>query len=189
MTTFRLHPSRTAVLMVELQEEYFLPGGANELPSGPAALVRAAELLMRARESGARIVHVRRVAHHPLAEGFRAGTAAADIRPEVAPRDGEEVVDKRMLSAFAGTGLDSALRGRAIDAVVIAGFMTHTCCAATAHEAIARGYRALLAEDATAAAGHGPDSHAQVHERALATQRHLGAEVRSASAIRELLAG
>ena len=73
--------------------------------------------------------------------------------------------------------------------VIVAGFMSQTCCTATAHEAVSRRYRTLFASDATAAQDYGPQPHDQVHERALEQQRAIGSEVMSAEAIRALLTG
>jgi nicotinamidase-related amidase len=187
IATAVLDPARTALLVIDAQEEYFTPGGANELPDGPAALGRVGELLHAAREAGAQVVHVRHVSDHPLSEEFRVGTPGVEIRPEVAPADGEAVLDKRMPSAFVGTPLEAMLRERGVETVIVSGFMTQTCCMATAHESLSRRYRTIFAEDATAAQDYGPQPAAQVHERAVATQRQLGAEVLSASSIAELL--
>lgn len=187
ITTAALDPARTALLVIDAQEEYFTPGGANELPQGPAALARVQELLTAARDAGAQVVHVRHVSDHPLSDEFRVGTPGVEIRPEVAPVEGEAVLDKRMPSAFAGTPLETMLRERGVETVVVSGFMTQTCCMATAHEALSRRYRTVLAEDATAAQDYGPEPAARVHERAIATQRQLGTEVLSASSIAGLL--
>lgn len=187
IATADLHPSRTALLMIDAQEEYFTPGGANELPHGAPALAQAEALLGAARRAGVHVLHVRHVSDHPMSEEFRVGTPGVEIRPEVAPADGEPVVDKRMPSAFAGTPLETTLRGLGVETVVIAGFMTQTCCMATAHESLSRRYRTVVAEDATAAQSYGPQSAEEVHERALATQRQLGAEVLSTSSIADLM--
>jgi nicotinamidase-related amidase len=182
-----LAPEHTALLMIDLQEEYFVPGGPNELPAGPEALEEAAGLLEEARRAGAHVIHVRHLSDHPVLEDFRPGTPRAEIRGEVAPAAGEAVIDKRLPSAFAGTALAEELAARGVEAVVIAGFMTATCCTATAHEALGMRFRTLFASDATAARDSGAQPHDAVQERALATQRRLGAEVLSAATIRDLL--
>lgn len=187
ISTAPLEPARTALLMIDVQEEYFTPGGSMELPAGAPALARAATLLLQARRTGALVVHVRHVTDHPMAEEFRAGTPGVEIRPEVAPLPGELVIDKTTPSAFVGTPLARELESRDIATVVIAGFMTATCCTATAHEAIGRRYRTVFSSDATAAQGYGPESHDLVHERALSIQRQLGAEVLSSASIAGLL--
>ena len=183
-----LTPDRTALLLVDVQQEYFRPGGPMELPDGPAALREAALLLDGVRRSGARVVHVRHVSAHPWAGEFRAGSAAVRIRREVAPVSGEPVIDKNAPSAFAGTRLREELEAMRVSTVVVAGFMTGTCCTATAHEALALRYRTVVCSDATAALPSGPATHRQVHDRALGVQRQIGAEVLSAATIARLMA-
>ena len=187
ITAAPLSPETTALLMIDAQEEYFAPGGAMELPTGPAALACAAGLLEGARTAGAHVIHVRHVTDHPLAEEFRRGSSGVQIRPEVVPRPGEPVVDKQTPSAFAGTRLHEELVARNVSTVIIAGFMTPTCCTATAHEALGRRLRTVFSSDATAAQGYGPENHDQVHERALQMQRQLGSEVLSSASIASLL--
>ena len=103
------------------------------------------------------------------------------------PRPGEPVVDKHTPSAFAGTRLDQELASRGVSTVIIAGFMTPTCCTATAHEALGRRLRTVFSSDATAARALGAEPHDEVHERALQMQRQLGAEVLSSASIAGLL--
>lgn len=182
-----LSPEHTALLLIDLQEEYFLPGGPNELPDGPAALRNAAALLDEARAAGVHVLHVRHLCEYRTGDGFRPGSPGAEIRPEVAPTSGEPVIDKRLPSAFAGTPLADELSARGVETVVVAGFMTATCCTATAREAVGRGYRTVFASDATAAQAFWAHGHDEVHERALRNQRRLGAEVLSAATIRDLL--
>ena len=183
-----LTPDQSALLLIDVQEEYFVPGGPLQLPGGPAALREAAVLLDWARRAGACVVHVRHVSSHPWAGEFRAGSPAVRIRPEVAPVSGELVLDKHTPSAFAGTRLREELEARHISSVVIAGFMTGTCCTATAHEALALRYRTVFSSDATAALPVTGADHEQVHERALRVQRQIGAEVLSTASIARLMA-
>lgn len=187
ISTASLDPSTTALLMIDVQEEYFAPDGLMALPDGTPALQRAATLLQRARRAGVAVFHVQHVSEHPMAREFRPGTPGVELRPEVAPRDDETVTQKRTPSAFVGTRLEEELRERDVSTVVIAGFMTGTCCMATAHEALGRRYRTVVSSDATAAQGYGPEGHEMVHARALDTLRRLGAEVLSTASIAGLM--
>jgi len=189
IATAPLAPGTTALLLIDAQEEHFISGGAHEVPDGEAALTNAAALLARARRVGAHVVHVRHVGDHPLFEDFREGSPGFAIRSEVAPAAGEPVIDKRSPSAFDGTPLEDELVGRRVEAVVVAGFTSDTCCAATALAALARRYRTVVAADATAADPHGCEGHQEVHARALTAQRRLGAEVLSTQTIGSLLGG
>ncbi len=71
---------------------------------------------------------------------------------ELAPVQGDEVVDKRRYSAFAGTGLDQLLRHKGISDIVVTGVMTNLCCETTARQAFVRDFRVFFAADATATA-------------------------------------
>jgi nicotinamidase-related amidase len=187
IATAPLSPGTTALLLIDAQQEHFIPGGPHEVPDARAALGNAAALLERARTVGAHVVHVRHVGDHPLFEDFREGSPGFAIRPEVAPAVGEPVIDKRAPSAFEGTPLEDELAGRSVEAVVVAGFTSPTCCTATALAALARRYRTVVAADATASDPHGSERHDEVHARALTVQRRLGAEVLSSHTIGSLL--
>ena len=60
------------------------------------------------------------------------------------------VVDKSAYSAFDGTDLESILRDKGRDTVVIVGISTNVCCESTARDAFARGFRVITLSDATA---------------------------------------
>jgi nicotinamidase-related amidase len=56
--------------------------------------------------------------------GLVEGTAGAEIHPAVAPQDGDVVVTKRRVSAFAGSDLDCILRGLGRTHLVLMGIAT-----------------------------------------------------------------
>lgn len=186
-----LDPAHTALVLIDLQEEYFADG-ALPLPDGPAALAHAAELLGWARASGLRIVHVQHVAPSERSLLFTPGTSAIALRPEVAPREGEAVVVKHLPSSFVGTALHEALGAQGVDTLVLAGLMAHMCVSSTARDALSLGYRAVVASDACAtrdlpdATGSGTLSHRHIHQAALAALADRFAEVATTSAIAAL---
>ena len=80
------------------------------------------------------------------------------FKPEVEPREDEPVFEKSVNSAFVGTGLDEALRGRGIEDVVIVGLTTDHCVSATTRSASDLGFTTWLVSDATATFDRaGPD--------------------------------
>lgn len=136
-----------AVLVVlDAQGEYRL--GTLPLDGVDAALGRIAALLARARELGAPVLHV---AHRGRPGGpfDRAGPGGA-ILDEAAPAPGEPVVEKGLPNAFAETDLRERVAAMGRGHLVLAGFMTHMCVAATARAALDSGLRATVAADATA---------------------------------------
>jgi nicotinamidase-related amidase len=138
---------KTALLLVDFQQE-FLDGGLP-LPSADAAIARAAELTAWARRSGLLVVVVKNVASRPGAL-FAPGGRGSELVPTLAPRDGDLVVQKSLLGAFSRTALDTELKRRGVDTLIVAGFMTHLAVFTTASDATLLGYHVVVAADATA---------------------------------------
>lgn len=109
------------------------------------------------------------------------GQPDARIIEELAPREGDLVLNKVSLGAFNSTGIDQILRNMGINSLVVAGVVTNGCVAATAVDASDRGYRTVIVEDACAAI----DS--VLHESALLNFAHLyGRVVTTAEVVSEL---
>jgi len=70
------------------------------------------------------------------------------ICSEVAPREGETVIEKNDASAFCTGELEPMLREPGTEWLIIAGVWTEACVAATVRDAIPRGFRVLLIKDA-----------------------------------------
>ena len=165
---------KPALLLIDVQREYFTRESSLWIPDGHAVLERLQGLLGYARESGTGVVHVQ---HHEdsAAEAFATGTPMVETMEEVAPAAGEPLIVKHLPGAFDGTDLDAVLEGMGARTVVVAGFMTHMCCDTTAREAQARGYDVVFLTDGTATRDLvGPSGrtipHSVVHETTLAAQ-------------------
>ncbi len=78
-----------------------------------------------------------------------AGEPGNQILPELAPVDGEIVIDKPGKGMFWATGLHETLPARGITQLVFAGVTTEVCVQTSMREANDRGYECLLIEDAT----------------------------------------
>jgi isochorismate hydrolase len=77
----------------------------------------------------------------------------------------DTILPKKRHIAFYETHLDSILRSKGIQDLIISGVMTNLCCETTARDAFIRDYRVFFLIDGTAT---GKDDH---H---LATLKHLG---------------
>ncbi|MFE6685624.1 cysteine hydrolase family protein [Streptomyces sp. NPDC057743] len=159
------------VILVDYQNTYTC--GVLELAGWEVALERAADLLARARQAGAKVVHVL----HDGGEGtpYDVRTEVGQIHPKVAPAEGEPVVVKKAPNAFLDTELGEHVDAVGNEDVIIAGFMTHMCVTFTAQGAFLRGNRPTVVADACATRPLGHGAHdgevaaEQLHHGALAT--------------------
>lgn len=140
---------RTALLIIDIQKEYF-PGGRRELVEPLRAAQKAYQLLQCFREHGGQHVHIQHVANRPGATSFISGDRMTDIHDSVAHFEGEPIVQKHYPNSFRETGLIEILRGWSTERVVICGMMTHMCVDATARAAADLGFQVMVAEDACA---------------------------------------
>lgn len=176
-----LDEATTALLLIDFQEEYFK--GSLPLSEGPSALARAERLLAWARNRGLGVLHVQHVAPSADSPLFAPGSPPVALRREVAPREGEAVIQKTLPSSFAGTPLHATLQDKGIRTLVLGGLMTHMCVSSTARAALSFGYRVIVVSDACAtrdlpsAIGPGAIDHASIHAAALAALADRFADV------------
>ena len=85
----------------------------------------------------------------PMGRILIVGEPGTAILPELAPIDGETVIEKPGKGAFYATELGDILGDRGIRQLVFAGVTTEVCVQTTMREANDRGYECLLAEEAT----------------------------------------
>lgn len=177
---FEFNPTRTAIIIIDMQNDFCSPGGFGEKLGNDITLTRAIipviqQLLQAAREAGIVVVHTRE-GHLPdlsdcppakLERSKKQGAGIGDVGPmgrilvrgeqghaivpELTPLDGEMVVDKPGKGAFYMTNLEHLLEQNNIESLLLCGVTTHVCVHTTLREANDRGYRCLVLEDATAA--------------------------------------
>ena len=179
---------RTALLVIDAQQEYFAPIGKLVLPDGPPAVERIAELLAWARAGGVPVIHIVHESRRPTPTTFVPGSPGVEIHPAARPAPGEPVLTKHLPGSFTNTALEEHLRRQGIEQVIVSGFMTQMCCDTTAREAAHRGFKVLMAADAMAAmAVTGPDGIVvppdQVHRTHLGSLSGFLATVTTSSAL------
>jgi nicotinamidase-related amidase len=166
-----LAPPRTAVLVVDVQDDFCALDGAfarngMDVSAGRQILGPLTRLLAGARASGVRVVYLRFVedpAGHVASaaydrQRYRAGDSlryciderGRTIVPEVAPLSGEPVIDKVRASGFFNTALDTILRCADVRTLAVTGMATESCVLATVIDATARDYYSVLVTDCLA---------------------------------------
>jgi nicotinamidase-related amidase len=105
--------------------------------------------------------------------------AAAGLRvpehPEVATRSNDVLIHKSLPGSFTGTELETWLRDRGAETVVIAGYMTQMCCDTTARQAMHLGFGVEFLSDGTGTLAikndAGEVSDEELHRAILVTQQ------------------
>ena len=170
----------TALVIIDMQRDFLDPGGYIAQSGVDVGILRAivpqvARLLHCARRHGIAVIHTREGHRPDLADlstvkrhrAERAGAPIGSLGPlgrllvrgerghaiieELAPVEGEPVIDKPGFGAFYATDLELILRARGIGSLALAGVTTDICVHSTLREAIDRGFDCVTAGDACAA--------------------------------------
>ncbi len=148
-------PSSTALLLIDVQQGLDDPRYGTR--NNPDAERRIAELLGEWRAAGRPVIHVQHLSLEPSSP-LRADRPGHAFKLEAAPRGDEPVFRKHVNSAFMGTDLETYLRGRGIDSLVMVGITTDHCVSSTARMAGNLGFAVTVVANATATfERRGPD--------------------------------
>ena len=139
----------TALIIVDLQNDYFL-GGAMELSGIEQASHNAARILQHFRSSGQSVHHIRHISIHEGATFFLPGTQGSEIHASASPLEGEYVIIKHFPNSFLGTDLEKTLKRQSVKHLIICGAMSHMCIDATTRAAFDLGFGCIVAHDACA---------------------------------------
>ena len=174
--TFSIDPARTALLVIDMQDEFVRPGWSPFwVPAATRMAPRLRRLIEHARSVGVPVIWTifddthhnldRPRSLHSLAHGTvdwkRPGPAA--VWSEMGYREDEVLIRKPSYGAFYDTPLDTILRNLGRDTVIVTGTLTNYCCGTTARQAYERGYYVVFSADTTAT----DDESRQEHELAV----------------------
>lgn len=165
----KLAPQHTALLVIDVQNDFFADGGVFDRIGRDVSVVRAMippleRTIAAARRAGATVVFVR-YEHNAATESevhleqrrrgradqpiCRQGTWGAE-QYQLRPEPGDPVVIKHRYSGFIGTDLDLVLRTLGVRTIVMAGVASNGCVEATARDGFMHDYYVVFADDCTA---------------------------------------
>lgn len=152
-----LDPARTALIVVDMQNDFVKDGGSLRVPDAEGTLPAIAGLIEQARQTGMRVVFTQDTHDDGdpeweiWPEHARRGGWGWRIVEELQPREDEVVVAKVRYDAFYGTHLDHFLRLWGVDTVVVCGTVANICVHYTAASAALRWYDVVIPRDAVSA--------------------------------------
>jgi ureidoacrylate peracid hydrolase len=175
-----IDPKRTALLLIDMQVDFGAPDGllgriGLDMTAPAAAIAQAMRLADAARAAGVAPIFIalqtrdeldsrswkermRRRGHNADSDSgvCREGSYGAEfVGPK--PLPGETVIGKLRYSGFYGTPLDTALKARGVDTLVVCGLTTECCVDCTVRDAFHLDYHVFIATDACAA--YEPELH------------------------------
>ncbi len=148
-----LPADRTALLVVDMQNDFVHENGALRVPTAAATVTPIKSLIERARKANATVIYTQDW-HAPDDPEFRiwpphcvVGTWGAEIIAELAPLPEEPTVKKTSYDPFFRTELEELLREKCVENMVIVGTVANICVLHAAGSAALRGFRVIAPKD------------------------------------------
>ncbi len=175
---FECDAGSTALVVIDMQNDFVKPGGFGEQLGNDVSLLEHAvaptrRVLEAFRAAGLHVIHTREGHRSDLADCpptkrrrgnlkngigdpgpmgriLVRGEHGHDIIDELKPQPGEPVIDKPGKGAFYATELQTILENWSIRSLIVTGVTTEVCVNTTVREANDRGYECLVLEDCVA---------------------------------------
>jgi ureidoacrylate peracid hydrolase len=199
----RIDPARTALVVIDLQNGFMLPGQPAEMPVARAIVPNVNRLAEATRRAGGMVVWIKNTFDQETAqtwsvwrtsfaagdwgqrmeEAFTPGNLGHEIYAGLKVAADDLIVLKRRFSALVqgSSGLDQILRQNGIDTLVIVGTATNVCCESTLRDAMMMNYKCIMVSDANATRTD------EEHNATLATVAVLFGDVRTSDEVVALL--
>ncbi len=168
-----IDPGKSALIVVDMQNAFMLPGVAHSLcPMAEKIVPNINRLAAAVRATGGTVVWIKTTF---APEALRDWSTYFDmVTPEQGKRRiaaltadskghelwsgldvkaGDPVVEKNRFSAFiqGSSNLAQMLRSRGLDTVLVTGTVTNVCCESTARDAMMLNFRTIMISDGNAA--------------------------------------
>jgi ureidoacrylate peracid hydrolase len=168
-----LDPVKSALVVVDMQNAFMLPGVAHALcPMAEKIVPNINRLAQAVRETGGTVIWIKTtfteaalrswsiyfemVSPERVAKRIEALTADSlghqlwtglDVRSE------DPIVEKNRFSAFiqGSSDLAAVLRARGLDTIMVTGTVTNVCCESTARDAMMLNFKTIMVTDGNAA--------------------------------------
>jgi ureidoacrylate peracid hydrolase len=201
--TVELGRDASALLVIDMQNGFCRDEGSIARIGFDIAMLKNAiapcvRLVTAARRAGVPVIHTRYVYQPGHVDGgvlvdalmpqlraenaLVAGDWDSATIDELAPIDGETVIDKNRPSAFYRTSLDAVLETSGITQLAICGVTTNCCVESTVRDASQRDYETFVISDATG------ELDAHRHDAALSTMGLLFAQLTSTADVERAFA-
>ena len=136
LKTVKVDPRTTAFLVLDLVKQTC---NAERRPRCLASLPKVETFLAEARAHGAPVVY-----------SIVASATAADIAPQVAPKEGEPIISS-VANKFIRSDLDKILKDKGVTTVIVVGTTAQGAVLFTASEAAFLGYKVIVPVDGASA--------------------------------------
>lgn len=175
---FKFEPSTTALMIIDMQNDFVNPGGFGEFLDNDVSSLRAVvkpikNILEAVRGTEVRVIYTReghrldlsdcppskfnrgnleiRIGDKgPIGRVLIRGEKGHDIIDELKPKEEEPIIDKPGKGSFYATDLQLILQNWGIKYLVVTGVTTEVCIHTTIREANDRGYECLVLDDCVA---------------------------------------
>ena len=168
-----LDPARTALVVVDMQNAFMLPGVAHALcPMAEKIVPNINRLAQAVRETGGTVVWIKTTFKEDAlqswstyfemvspqhgakrVEALTAGNKGHQLWDTLEVRAQDLIVEKNRFSAFIQGSSDLAeiLRARGLDTILVTGTVTNVCCESTARDAMMLNFKTIMVSDGNAA--------------------------------------
>jgi ureidoacrylate peracid hydrolase len=192
-----IHPARTALLVVDMQNFFLAPGQLSEIPTARAVVPNINRLADSMRSAGGTVVWITTVWSdqtwrtwsvffenffapenaRPALEALHDDSFGRQLWSELEQHEDDWHVVKDRFSAFihGSSDIEERLCKAEIDTVIVTGTLTSVCCESTARDAMMRNFKVIMVSD-----GNATHSDAD-HNASLAALFQVFADVQTAN--------